>query len=130
MARHFMSSTTTRIPVRSFRNTPFRAIPTLPLGRGGRAWALYGFAIVYRERETGNSTFLTGARHAADAFLRRLGDLGLDPIAYWDFDAPVSSLADKDSSAGAIAASGLPELSKLETDSTRKADYANAAARF
>jgi unsaturated chondroitin disaccharide hydrolase len=95
----------------------------------GQAWALYGFSIVYRE--TGNSTFLTGARRTADAFLRRLGDLNLDPIPYWDFDAPAtlaSGLADKDSSAGAIAASGLLELSRLETDSTRKATYATAAA--
>ena len=36
----------------------------------GQAWALYGFSIVYRE--TGDSTFLTGARRTADAFLRRL----------------------------------------------------------
>jgi unsaturated chondroitin disaccharide hydrolase len=100
----------------------------------GQAWALYGFAIVYRE--TGNSTFLTGARRTADAFLRLLGfdstgNLSSDPVPYWDFFAPAtlaSSLADKDSSAGAIAASGLLELSKLEADSTRKARYANAAA--
>ena len=99
----------------------------------GQAWALYGFSIVYRE--TGNSTFLTGARRTADAFLRRLAetagsDLSLDPVPYWDFDAPVSSLVDKDSSAGAIAASGLLELSRLETDSTRKARYVNAAAKI
>jgi unsaturated chondroitin disaccharide hydrolase len=99
----------------------------------GQAWALYGFSIVYRE--TGNSTFLTGARRTADAFLRRLAetagsDLSLNPVPYWDFDAPVSSLADKDSSAGAIAASGLLELSKLETDSTRKARYIDAAAKI
>jgi unsaturated chondroitin disaccharide hydrolase len=94
----------------------------------GQAWALYGFSIVYRE--TGNSTFLTGARRTADAFLRRLGDLNLDPVPYWDFDAPVSGLADKDSSAGAIAASGLLELSKWETDSTRKSTYAAAATKI
>jgi len=97
----------------------------------GQAWALYGFSIVYRE--TGNSTFLTGARRTADAFLRRLGDLNLDPIPYWDFDAPgsmASTLADKDSSAGAIAASGLLELSRLETDLTRKATYAAAATKI
>jgi unsaturated chondroitin disaccharide hydrolase len=84
-------------------------------------------------RETGNSSFLTGARRTADAFLRKLGDLSLDPIPYWDFDAPAmlaNTLADKDSSAGAIAASGLLELSKLETDSTRKATYANAATKI
>jgi unsaturated chondroitin disaccharide hydrolase len=99
----------------------------------GQAWALYGFSIVYRE--TGNSTFLTGARRTADAFLRRLAetagsDLSLDPVPYWDFDAPVSSLADKDSSAGAIAASGLLELAKLETDLTRKARYIDAATKI
>ena len=100
----------------------------------GQAWALYGFSIVYRE--TGNSTFLTGARRTADAFLRLLhfdptGKSSPDPIPYWDFSAPVtlaSTLADKDSSAGAIGASGLLELSKWETDSARKAVYANAAA--
>jgi unsaturated chondroitin disaccharide hydrolase len=92
----------------------------------GQAWALYGFSIVYRE--TGDPTFLGGARDTADAFLQGLGDLSLDPIPYWDFDAPASSLADKDSSAGAIAASGLLELSSLETDSTRQATYTAAAA--
>src|SRR5262249_6096001 len=75
-----------------------------------------------------------GARRTADAFLRRLGDLNLvdpaGPVPYWDFDAPVSSLADKDSSAGAIAASGLLELSRLGPGSTRKATYANAAAKI
>ena len=86
----------------------------------------YGFSIVYRE--TGDPTFLTGARDTADAFLQGLGDLNLDPVPYWDFDAPASGLANKDSSAGAIAASGLLELSNLETDSSRSATYATAAA--
>jgi len=100
----------------------------------GQAWALYGFSIVYRE--TRNSTFLTAARRTADAFLRLLhfdltGKSSPDPIPYWDFSAPAtlaSTLADKDSSAGAIGASGLLELSKWETDSARKVVYANAAA--
>lgn len=74
----------------------------------GLAWSLYGFAKVYRL--TGHRPFLATACHCADYFLDHLPDAG---VPYWDF-----ALADNggplwDSSAAAIAASGLLEIAEL-----------------
>lgn len=88
----------------------------------GQAWAIYGFTMAYRE--TGDMRFLTTARKVADYYLSRLPS---DKVPYWDFDAPNIPNEPRDSSAAAIAASGLFELSFRETDATRKLNYFNAA---
>lgn len=88
----------------------------------GQAWAIYGFTMTYRE--TGDARFLVTARKVADYYLSRLPS---DKVPYWDFDAPDIPNEPRDSSAAAIAASGLFELSFRETDANRKTKYFNAA---
>ena len=92
----------------------------------GQAWALYGFTVAYRE--TGIEIFRSAAEAAADLFLARLPGDGVPP---WDFDAPdgaAEGLRGKDSSAGAIAASGLAELARYAAAAGQRDRYRHAAA--
>jgi unsaturated chondroitin disaccharide hydrolase len=91
----------------------------------GQAWAVYGFTMVYRE--TGNPLFLDAARRTADYFLEKLPD---DYVPMADFQSTYTDLAHKDSSAAAIAASGLLELSQLETDPARGQRYRAGATNI
>jgi hypothetical protein len=84
----------------------------------GQAWGLYGFTMTYRE--TGASRFLDAARDMADFYL---ANLPTGRVPYWDFDAPGIPNEPRDSSAAAIAASGLLELSTLEIDPVRRDTY-------
>jgi unsaturated chondroitin disaccharide hydrolase len=88
----------------------------------GQAWAGYGFTMAYRE--TGDPRLLDTARKTADYFLMHLP---ADQVPYWDFELPSISGQPRDSSAAAIAASGLIELSQRETDAQRSAIYLSAA---
>jgi unsaturated chondroitin disaccharide hydrolase len=88
----------------------------------GQAWAVYGFTMAYRE--TGDARFLDTARKTADYFIAHLPS---DQVPYWDFELPSASGQPRDSSAAAIAASGLIELSQRETDAQRGAAYLSAA---
>ncbi len=88
----------------------------------GQAWAVYGFAMAYRE--TRDSRFLDTARRTADYFI---GHLPADKVPYWDFNAPSVLAEPRDSSAAAIAASGLLDLARLETDPVRRSRYLTAA---
>jgi unsaturated chondroitin disaccharide hydrolase len=81
--------------------------PTSAWSRG-QAWALYGLANVYRY--TREERFLQGARRVADYFLAALPDDGVPP---WDFRAEPMEGEPKDTSAAAIASSGLIEIAKL-----------------
>jgi unsaturated chondroitin disaccharide hydrolase len=87
----------------------------------GLAWALYGFTTVYRL--SGEPEFLETARRCADYYLRR-APAGLVPR--WDFDAPDDDSQPWDSSAGAIAASGLWDLSE-QVSGPDRARYRTAA---
>jgi unsaturated chondroitin disaccharide hydrolase len=90
----------------------------------GQAWAIHGFTMTYRE--TGDARFLDTARRVADWFVAHLP---ADRIPYWDFNAPGIPNEPRDTSAAAIAASGLLQLARLEPDATRAASYlANAKA--
>jgi unsaturated chondroitin disaccharide hydrolase len=71
----------------------------------GLAWSLYGFTAAYRF--TGEREFLEVAKRNAAFWLRR-SPPGLVP--YWDYDLPAEVPHLWDSSAGAIAASGLWDL--------------------
>ncbi len=86
----------------------------------GQAWAIYGFTMAYRE--TKDTRFLETARKVADYYIAHLPS---DFIAPWDFQAPGTQ--PKDTSSAAIAASGLLELSKLETDAIKKTAYLDIA---
>jgi len=88
----------------------------------GQAWAIYGFTMAYRE--TGDTRFLATARNTADYFINHLPS---DNVPYWDFELPSFSGQPRDSSAAAIAASGLIELSQLDPDTNRKQTYRSAA---
>ncbi|GHU25212.1 glucuronyl hydrolase [Spirochaetia bacterium] len=71
----------------------------------GQAWGIYGNALSFRYLK--DPTLLENARGLARYFLNRLPD---DMVAYWDLifvDGP----EERDSSAAAIAACGLLELS-------------------
>jgi unsaturated chondroitin disaccharide hydrolase len=88
----------------------------------GQAWAIHGFTMVYRETRDGR--LLEAARHVAGWFIAHLPP---DRVPYWDFDAPGIPNAPRDSSAAAIAASGLLELAILEPDPARADRYRGSA---
>jgi unsaturated chondroitin disaccharide hydrolase len=71
----------------------------------GLAWALYGFGSAYGY--TGDRRFLETAAACADYYLANCAADGVPP---WDFDAPEESRTLVDTSAAAIAASGLLQL--------------------
>ena len=74
----------------------------------GLAWSLYGFGTVFTY--TGDPADLDVARRNADAFLERCSE---DLVPPWDFDVPDGPDRIDDSSAVAIAASGLWNLAQL-----------------
>lgn len=81
----------------------------------GQAWALYGFALAYKTSE--ERRFLERAEGLANYFIRNLPD---DYVPYWDFDDPKIPDTIKDSSAAAIACSGLLTLSDLSKNEEYK----------
>jgi unsaturated chondroitin disaccharide hydrolase len=72
----------------------------------GQAWAIYGFTLAYKC--TKDELFLKTAEGLAEYFIRNLPE---DYVPYWDFNDPQQSV--KDSSAAAIACSGLLTLSEF-----------------
>jgi unsaturated chondroitin disaccharide hydrolase len=77
----------------------------------GLAWSLYGYSKVYAL--TGSEEFLAVSERNAKYWLDHLP---ADRVPFWDFDADLSQPApwgaQKETSAGAIAASGLLDLAK------------------
>jgi unsaturated chondroitin disaccharide hydrolase len=89
----------------------------------GQAWAVYGFTTAYRY--TKDKKFLDAARRTAGTFM---GRLPADKVPYWDFDVPNKATAPRDTSAAAIVASALLELSGFESDAAaKKNDIDNAS---
>ncbi len=89
----------------------------------GHAWGIYGFTLTFRE--TGMPQFLDTAEKLADFFISHLPDD--DPVPFWDFNAPGIPDEQRDSSAGAIAASALLELATLTTDGEKRERYRSTA---
>ncbi len=85
----------------------------------GQAWAIYGFTMAYRY--TRDSRMLATAQKLTNYYLDRLPS---DFVPNWDFNAPSQQ---KDSSAAAIVASALLELSTFVTDPAVAQRYRNAA---
>jgi hypothetical protein len=85
----------------------------------GQAWGLYGFTMLYRE--SGLERYRVQAVHIAD-YLINHPNMPADGIPYWDFNAPGIPDEERDSSAGAIMASALVELSSM-VDAQRGAAY-------
>lgn len=90
----------------------------------GTAWALYGFANTYRH--TGDERFLTTAKRIAHYFIAALPE---DGVPYWDFRLESLEGEPRDSSAAAIAASGLLEIAEA-VPAGEKRLYADAAERI
>ncbi|WNG27317.1 alpha-12C2-mannosidase [Cystobacter fuscus] len=86
----------------------------------GQAWAIYGFTMAYRY--TGDARMLQAAQRVANYYLDRVPS---DFIPNWDFEP--AAPRQKDSSAAAIVASALQELSTYVTDPAVAQRYWNAA---
>ncbi|MGO9462854.1 MAG: glycoside hydrolase family 88 protein [Isosphaeraceae bacterium] len=90
----------------------------------GLAWSLYGFSMVYAF--TNNPADLRVAQRNADYFLARSPGTLVPP---WDFDVPPGPDRIDDSSAAAVAASGMWSLAELteQSDVCRAGRYRDAA---
>lgn len=92
----------------------------------GLAWSLYGYSQVYGL--TGELEFLDVAERNADFWLTHLPQ---DRVPYWDFavdrSAPLPCGPQKDSSAAAIAASGLLDLERQTRSLDRAVAYRQTA---
>ncbi|MFC5650684.1 glycoside hydrolase family 88 protein [Paenibacillus solisilvae] len=90
----------------------------------GTAWALHGFANTYRN--TGDARFLNAAKRIAHFFIASLPE---DHVPYWDFRLESFEGQPRDSSAAAIAASGLIEIADA-VPAKEKQVYLGAAERI
>lgn len=88
----------------------------------GQAWALYGFSAAYEY--TRDPRFLNTAQGCADYYIMHTNADGVPP---WDFNAPLDSRGLLDTSAAAIAASGLLRLCSLLDDSVKGHYYWSTA---
>jgi unsaturated chondroitin disaccharide hydrolase len=91
----------------------------------GLAWSLYGFGTSYEYSR--DSRFLRTAEACADFYIDHTPDDGVPP---WDYDAPPESRVLLDTSAAAIAASGLLRLSKMLPDPAKGDLYRTFALRI
>ncbi|MGG4046695.1 glycoside hydrolase family 88 protein [Paenibacillus favisporus] len=90
----------------------------------GSAWTIYGLTLSYLY--TGEERFLTGAKRAAHFFLANLPE---DHVPHWDFRAPEEGGKPRDTSAGACAACGLIEMSRLVPEAEARL-YLRSAERI
>lgn len=92
----------------------------------GLAWSLYGYTKVHAL--TGSPEFLDVAERNAAYWLANLPD---DKVPYWDFHADLTQPApwgrQKETSAGAIAASGLLDLARQTPSEEHALAYHNTA---
>ena len=88
----------------------------------GLAWALYGFGTCFEYSRDPN--FLATAESCADYYISHTPADGVPP---WDYNAPTESRKLVDTSAAAIAASGLLRLSRLLQDPVKGHFYWNTA---
>jgi unsaturated chondroitin disaccharide hydrolase len=91
----------------------------------GLAWALYGFSLSYEYSR--DPRFLETAEACADYFITHANSDGVPP---WDFNAPPESRRILDTSAAAIAASGLLRLCRLLQDPVKGHHYWSTAVRI
>lgn len=89
----------------------------------GQSWALYGFMLSYIH--TGDNAYLETAERIANYFISNIPDSGLIPV---DFRQP-EDVTLEDSTAAAIAACGLIELSK-RCDGRQSKVYEDAALKM
>jgi unsaturated chondroitin disaccharide hydrolase len=87
----------------------------------GHCWALYGFGTAYKHSR--DPRFLDTAERCGDFYIERTGPDGVPPND-WEEPNPVRPW---ESSAAAIAASGLLQLSALTSDAARADRYRSYA---
>lgn len=91
----------------------------------GTAWALYGLTLSYKY--TKKELYKDTAKKVAKYFMDNIPE---DCVPFADFKAPLGTRDRKDSTAGAIAASGLILLSKLVEKEVDKCTYKTDAIRL
>lgn len=91
----------------------------------GQAWAVLSFADV--ARTTGRSDFIAAAKKVADWFISHTPT---DGIPFWDINDPAIPNTYRDSSAAAIAASGLLNLADYLGKTGAGAPYFAAAEKI
>ena len=95
----------------------------------GLAWSLYGYSKCFAL--TGEREYLEVAERNARYWIDHLP---ADGVPYWDFHADLKQPppwgAQKESSAGAIAASGLLDLARLTDNSARRSEYEQCALKM
>jgi unsaturated chondroitin disaccharide hydrolase len=88
----------------------------------GLTWSLYGFGTAYRYSR--DRRFLEAAELNADFYIEQTPPHGVPP---WDYDAPAESRGQPDSSAAAIAASGLLDLAAFTASRAKTRLYRDTA---
>ncbi len=88
----------------------------------GLCWALYGFGTAFQF--TRDPSYLATAEKCAEYYLR---NVPANKVAYWDFQVPEGPSQLWDSSAAAIAASGLWNLSSLAPSNEKAHLYRDTA---
>ncbi|HEV7219001.1 MAG TPA: DUF4861 family protein [Terriglobales bacterium] len=91
----------------------------------GTAWALYGFTVAFRE--THDPRFLQTAQQIADFVIRELPD---DGVPWYDFADEGVMYRNRDTSAAAIIADGLLQLSAVTQDPQKAQAYRQQAERI
>ena len=91
----------------------------------GLAWALYGFTNCYEYSR--DPRFLETAQACADYYITHSPTDGIPP---WDFNAPIENRKLVDTSAAAIAASGLFRLCRMVPDPMKGHLYWTTAVRI
>lgn len=83
----------------------------------GQAWAIYGYAVCYRETKDERYLELIDNIYK---FVFNHKNMPEDLVPYWDFDAPNIPNEPRDASAAAIIASALYELSTYDRPAYKK----------
>jgi unsaturated chondroitin disaccharide hydrolase len=91
----------------------------------GLTWALYGFSTCYEFSR--DPKFLGTAVECADYYITHTPPDGVPP---WDYNAPLESRKQVDTSAAAIAAAGLLRLCRLVSDPVKGHVYWTTAIRI
>lgn len=77
----------------------------------GQSWAVHGYAQIFAH--SGDKKYLTLAKKLADYVIERLPE---DGVPLWDYNLPASETQYRDSSAGAVTASGMLLIAEQCTD--------------
>jgi unsaturated chondroitin disaccharide hydrolase len=88
----------------------------------GQAWAINSFANAYQQ--THRADFLATAESLANYYIAHVPS---DGVPYWDYDDPSIPNANRDTSAAAIAATGLLQLAQVDPTAANAQKYYHQA---